>query len=114
MTRTAHRFTRLTILVVMLLMTLETSGLLTVCISALTALLARDFLEWQLGMVPFLNTVTAAIFLVSVVLLTYVKPLPERKVMPVREDFDMRPTSSVLWLGTAVIIATVVLYIIFW
>jgi hypothetical protein len=34
--------------------------------------------------------------------------------MPVREEFDMKPTASVKWLGVAVILATLVLYVIFW
>jgi SSS family solute:Na+ symporter len=47
-------------------------------------------------------------------LITYAKPLAEPKVMPVREDFDMKPTPSVVWLGAAVIAVTLVLYVIFW
>jgi hypothetical protein len=34
--------------------------------------------------------------------------------MPVRQDIDMRPAPSVLWLGGAVIAAVVAFYIIFW
>ena len=102
------------ILLVMLLMTLKTTGLVTVCIAVFTAFVARDFLQWQLEAVPFINAVTAGIFLVSVLLITCVKPLAEPKVMPVREEFDMRPTPCVLWLGVLVIAATLVLYAIFW
>ena len=39
--------------------------------------------------------------------ITAVKPLDGPKVMPVKADFDMRPTPSVLWLGGAVIAAVI-------
>jgi len=46
--------------------------------------------------------------------ITKIKPLPEPKVMPERENFDMKPAPAVVWFGTAVIAVTVLLYIIFW
>ena len=74
------------------------------------------FLHWQFGGMAFLNrmaiTFGADLALMFVILL--VKPLAEPKKMPVRENFDMKPTPAVLWLGLAVIAATIVLYIIFW
>ncbi len=47
-------------------------------------------------------------------IITAVKPLKEPKVMPVKEGFDMKPAPSVVWLGAAVIVATLALYAIFW
>ncbi|MBL7218909.1 MAG: solute:sodium symporter family transporter [Phycisphaerae bacterium] len=74
------------------------------------------FLHWQFGEMAFLNrmaiTFGADLVLMFVILLA--KPLAEPRKMPVREDFDMKPTPAVLWLGLAVIAATIVLYIIFW
>ena len=40
--------------------------------------------------------------------------MKEPKVVPVREQFDMKPTPSVIRLGAIVIAITVTLYIIFW
>jgi len=74
------------------------------------------FLQWQFGGVAFLNrmAITFGIILIVMFVMTKVKPLPEPKIMPVREGFDMKPAPSVIWLGAAVIIATLVLYAIFW
>jgi SSS family solute:Na+ symporter len=102
------------VLVVMFLMTLQTELWLALPISALVAFLLRDFIHWQLGDIAFLNTITTAIFLISLLLIMYVKPLEKPKLMPVRADFDMRPATSVKLLGAVVIIATIILYIIFW
>jgi SSS family solute:Na+ symporter len=74
------------------------------------------FLQWQFGGIAFLNrmAITFVVILVTMFIITKVKPLPEPKVMPVREEFDMRPTPSVVWLGVAVIAITLALYVIFW
>ena len=74
------------------------------------------FLKRQFGEVAFLNrmAITFVIIIIVMAIITKLKPLSEPKVMPVREEFDMRPAPSVLWLGGAVIIITIVLYIIFW
>ncbi|MHC4739533.1 MAG: solute:sodium symporter family transporter [Planctomycetota bacterium] len=74
------------------------------------------FLQWQFGEVAFLNrmAITFVIVLMVMALITFAKPLAEPKVMPVREDFDMKPAPSVVWLGAGVIAATLVLYVIFW
>jgi len=57
--------------------------------------------------------ITFVIILIVMALITYMKPLAEPKVMPVREEFDMRPAPSVVWLGAIVIAVTIGLYIIF-
>jgi len=66
--------------------------------------------------IAFLNrmAITFVVIIAAMAIITKLKPLPEPKVMPVREDFDMRPTPSVVWLGAAVIAVTIALYIIFW
>jgi len=74
------------------------------------------FLLWKFGDIAFLNRMAITFFILIAVMsiITILKPLKKPKVMPVREEFDMRPTKSVLWLGIAVIFATLVLYAIFW
>ena len=74
------------------------------------------FLQWQFGEIAFLNrmAITFVIILIVMGIITKLNPLAEPKAMPVREEFDMRPAPSVVWLGGAVIIITLVLYAIFW
>jgi len=74
------------------------------------------FLQWQFGEIAFLNrmAITFVIILLVMTIITKLKPLAEMKVMPVREDFDMKPSPSVVWLGGLVIVLTITLYIIFW
>ncbi len=74
------------------------------------------FLQWQFGEIAFLNrmAITFVIDLIVMGVITAVAPLPAPKVLPVREDFDMRPAKSVVWLGAVVIAITLVLYAIFW
>jgi SSS family solute:Na+ symporter len=74
------------------------------------------FLQWQFGEIAFLNrmAITFVVILVTMFVITKLKPLPEPKVMPVRKEFDMRPAPSVVWLGVLVIVITLALYVIFW
>jgi len=74
------------------------------------------FEKIAIGHIAFLNrmAITFGIIIVVMAVLTIVKPLPEPRVMPVREEFDMKPTPSVVWLGAAVIVVTLVLYARFW
>ena len=74
------------------------------------------FLHWQFGWMAFLNrmAITFGVVLLVMLLITLAKPLAEPKVMPVREEFDMKPARSVVWLGAVVIAVTLVLYVIFW
>ncbi|NUM76103.1 solute:sodium symporter family transporter [candidate division KSB1 bacterium] len=69
-----------------------------------------------LGKIAFLNrmAITFVIIIAVMAVLTIMKPLAQPKVLPVREEFDMRPAPSVLWLGGVVILLTVTLYAIFW
>ena len=69
-----------------------------------------------IGKIAFLNrmAISFGVILLIMIILTIAKPLSEPKTFPVREEFDMRPTPSVVWLGGVVIAATLALYIIFW
>lgn len=66
--------------------------------------------------IAFLNrmAISFGVVILTMIIITIAKPLSEPKKLPVREEFDMKPTPSVLWLGALVIIVTVALYIIFW
>ncbi len=68
------------------------------------------------GNIAFLNrmAITFVILIFVMAIITKVMPLPQPKVMPIRENFDMKSAPSVIWLGAAVIVITIVLYIIFW
>ncbi|MHC4573104.1 MAG: sodium:solute symporter family transporter [Planctomycetota bacterium] len=74
------------------------------------------FLQWQFGEMAFLNrmAITFGVVLLVMLIITLAKPLAEAKKLPVREEFDMRPAPSVVWLGALVIVVTLALYVIFW
>jgi SSS family solute:Na+ symporter len=66
--------------------------------------------------IAFLNRI-AITFLVIIAVMTVItmsKPLSKPMTLPVREQFDMRPAPSVVWLGTTVIVVTLALYVVFW
>jgi SSS family solute:Na+ symporter len=66
--------------------------------------------------IVFLNkmAITFAILILAMAIVTIMKPLPEPKTLPTKGGFDLKPASSVLWLGVLVIAVTITLYIIFW
>jgi SSS family solute:Na+ symporter len=74
------------------------------------------FLQWQFGQIAFLNrmAITFGLILVVLAILTAMRPLPEPRTLPERQEFDLRPTPAVKWLGSAVILVTLTLYAIFW
>lgn len=63
----------------------------------------------------FLNRMSIAFVIVLVLmgLVTAIWPLKKPFVIPVNEKFDMRPTPAVVWLGSVVILATLVLFAVF-
>ena len=58
--------------------------------------------------------ITFVAILVIMAGMTLWKPLQEPVQLAVRESFDLRPSPAVKWLGLAVVIITIALYIIFW
>ncbi len=66
--------------------------------------------------IVFLNkmAITFIILVLAMAIVTILKPLSEPKTLPSKGGIDLKPASSVVWLGAAVIAVTVVLYIIFW
>ncbi len=74
------------------------------------------FLHWKFVNIAYLNrmAITFVVILTVMALITYLKPLKKPVIMPVQENFDMRPAKSVLWLGSAVIAAVIMFYVVFW
>ena len=74
------------------------------------------FLQWKFSSIAFLNrmAITFGVIILVMAIITIVKPLKEPKVMPVKADFDMKPAPLIIWLGTAVIVAVIAFFIIFW
>lgn len=66
--------------------------------------------------ISFLNkmAITFGCLLFTMLVITLIKPLKDARKIPVKEDFDMRPTPAVIWLGSVVILITLSLYVIFW
>jgi len=66
--------------------------------------------------IVFLNkmAITFSILILTMAIITILKPLPEPKILPSTGRIDMKPASSIVWLGAAVIAVTIALYIIFW
>ncbi|MFH1070399.1 MAG: sodium/solute symporter, partial [Candidatus Glassbacteria bacterium] len=87
--------------------------------AGVTALLVSaplyGLLQWKFGHVAFLNrmafTFIAVIALMA--LITALRPLEAPRVMPVRENFDTRPSALVILLGLVVICAVVAFFIVF-
>ena len=88
--------------------------------AGLTALIGSPviygFLFFMFGGIAFLNrmAITFVILLISMAVLTIMKPLSEPKVMPEREGFDGKPDAMIKGMGITVVILTILLYIIFW
>ncbi len=84
---------------------------LTVPVYGLLHLVSASWYE-----IAFLNrmAITFAVVLAAMTVITLAAPLREPKEMPVKQDYDSRPSVLVLSLGTAVIAAVVAFYIVFW
>jgi len=74
------------------------------------------FLQWKFRWIAFLNrmAITFVIILFILAVMTLLKQLKEPKVMPVKENFDMKSSPWVKWLGLLAVVLTIALYIIFW
>lgn len=66
--------------------------------------------------IAFLNrmAITFGALIALMAVITILRPLRQPRTMPVREDIDMTPSPSVLWLGGLVIAGVIGFYIIFW
>jgi len=74
------------------------------------------FEKIQIVQIAFLNrmAITFIIIVVVMTIITLLKPLDKPVVMPERKEFDMQAAPVVKWLGAAVIVVVLALYIIFW
>ncbi|MBN2327972.1 MAG: solute:sodium symporter family transporter, partial [Candidatus Omnitrophica bacterium] len=72
--------------------------------------------QWQCSSIHFLIRMmfTFAGVTLLMALITYWKPLPFPRTIPVKEGFDMSPSPLAKWLGGAVIAAVVLFFIVFW
>lgn len=70
----------------------------------------------QIIQIAFLNrmAITFIIIVVVMMIITFLKPMDSPIIMPERKEFDMQVAPSVKWLGIAVIVLVIALYIIFW
>jgi SSS family solute:Na+ symporter len=75
-------------------------------ISALEWVSNRSFLDRM--------SICFAIVLIVLTIITIVNPLKEPIKLPVRESMDMKSSASTIFFGIAVVMATLVLYVIFW
>jgi SSS family solute:Na+ symporter len=73
-------------------------------------------LQWQWGAVHFLLRMAITFGLITAVMLvwTLARPLAQPRVMPVREDMDMRSSPLVMACGLVVMLAVIVFFVIFW
>ncbi len=66
--------------------------------------------------IVFLNkmAITFVCLILAMTIVTILKPLKKPKVLPTRVKIDLKPSLTVVWLGLAVIVTTIALYIVFW
>jgi solute:Na+ symporter, SSS family len=66
--------------------------------------------------IAFLNRMAISFAIVCAVLglITLIKPMKEPAVLPQNANLNMKSSRSVLWVGAAICVMTVALYIIFW
>ncbi|GAG13329.1 unnamed protein product, partial [marine sediment metagenome] len=66
--------------------------------------------------IVFLNkmAITFGILIAVMTAITLLKPRKEPKILPAKGGIDLKPSSAAKWLGLAVVLATIALYIIFW
>lgn len=88
--------------------------------AGITALIAcvpiYGFLQWQFSGIAFLNrmAITFVLLILIMTAITKLWPLSKPKQMPVNKDFDLSTSPLVRILGTAVILAVIGIYAIFW
>jgi SSS family solute:Na+ symporter len=74
-------------------------------------------LLWALPDVAFLHhmSITFGALLLFMVAVTLVAPRLDAPAIPQPDgDFDLTPSSGVRWAGAAIVVATAMLYAIFW
>lgn len=71
---------------------------------------------WLMPDVAFLHhmAITFLILILYMSAVTFLKPLPEPRMIPVNNSIDLKSLPSVKLWGTVIVIATAILYILFW
>lgn len=74
------------------------------------------FLLWSLPGTAFLNhmAITFVVLIAVMAIMTWLRPLPEPKELEASGDIDLTPSPLARIVGIGVVIATAVLYIVFW
>jgi len=75
-----------------------------------------DIMAAAFGSMAFLNKmgITFGLAIAAMAVITIIKPLKEPKVMATNTKVEVKPSPLVIWMGTAIIVITVALYIILW
>ena len=78
--------------------------------------LLYGYLQWQHSDIAFLNrqAITLGVVVLAMALITLWRPLAEPRRMPVQQNFDMRSSPTVAWIGAGLVMVTVALYVVFW
>jgi hypothetical protein len=58
--------------------------------------------------------ITFGILILVMTAITLLMPLKELKALPTKGGIDQKPALAAKWLGLAVVVVTIALYIIFW
>jgi SSS family solute:Na+ symporter len=74
------------------------------------------WLQWQFGEIAYLHRmlITLGLILAMMTFLTLFRPLKTPKLLPVRQDMDMRTSRAVVFCGVAVIAAVLAFFLAFW
>ncbi|MGC9363424.1 MAG: solute:sodium symporter family transporter [Fidelibacterota bacterium] len=74
------------------------------------------FEKVQIVQIAFLNRMAITFIMIIIVMtvITYLKPLAQPVEMPVRKEFDTQATPIIKWLGAAIVLIIILLYVIFW
>ena len=74
------------------------------------------WLQWRFGDIAYLHRmlITLGLILALMTFITLLRPLKVPKVLPVRQDMDMRTSPAVVFCGVAVIAAVLVFFLAFW
>lgn len=74
------------------------------------------FANITIAPVAFLNrmAISFAVVVLTMIFITLAKPLPEVRKMPVDSTIDMKPAPSVVWIGSAIIAVTLLIYVLLW
>jgi SSS family solute:Na+ symporter len=73
-------------------------------------------LLWQFPDVAFLHhmAITFVVLALYITAVTLIRPMDEAPAMPVNREIDLTASASIKWVGAGVVLATALLYAVFW